>query len=55
MDEKKPVVWVSSSKKDFMKFPKDVRAEMGHALYIAQKGGKHSDTKPLRDLEAPLC
>ena len=48
MDKKKPVIWVGSSKKDFMEFPKDVRTEMGHALYIAQKGGKHSDTKPLK-------
>ncbi len=31
-----------------MAFPQDIRKEMGHALYIAQKGGKHRDAKPLK-------
>ena len=31
-----------------MKFPHDVRNEMGHALYIAQKGDKHRNAKPLK-------
>ena len=31
-----------------MKFPHDIRNEMGHALYIAQRGGKHMDAKPLK-------
>lgn len=48
MDLKRPIIWVGSSKKDFMAFPEDVRREMGHALYIAQKGGKHMDAKPLK-------
>jgi|ERR1700733_10338816 len=48
MDQKKELIWVGSSKKDFMSFPHDVRREMGHALYIAQKGDKHRDTKPLK-------
>lgn len=48
MDQKKPIIWIGSSKKDFMEFPHDVRNEMGHALYIAQKGDKHRDAKPLK-------
>lgn len=31
-----------------MEFPHEVRNEMGHALYIAQKGDKHRDAKPLK-------
>jgi phage-related protein len=41
MDQKKPIIWIGSSKKVFMEFPNEVRNEMGHALYIAQKGDKH--------------
>ena len=50
MDEKnvKGLCWIASSKGDLMKFPTDVRKEMGHALYIAQGGGKHKDAKPLK-------
>ncbi|MBS4165577.1 Uncharacterized protein NEOC65_000639 [Neochlamydia sp. AcF65] len=48
MDQKKTIIWMGSSKKDFMEFPDRVRNEMGHALYIAQKGEKHRDAKPLK-------
>jgi len=48
MDQKKPIIWVGPSKKDFMEFPNEVRKEMGHALYVAQKGEKHRDVKPLK-------
>ena len=48
MDKKKLIIWIGSSKKDFMEFPHDIRNEMGHALYIAQKGDKHRDAKPLK-------
>ena len=43
----KPVIWVGSSRKDLRKFPDPVQDYMGYALYIAQRGGKHRDTKPL--------
>lgn len=32
----KPVVWISSSKRDLKKLPKDVRTDFGHALHQAQ-------------------
>lgn len=50
MDEKKvrALFWIGSSKKDLLEFPNKVRKEMGHALYIAQEGGKHKDAKPLK-------
>ncbi len=40
--------WIGSSKKDLLKFPIGVRKEMGHALYMAQSGGKHKNAKPLK-------
>lgn len=48
MDQKKPIIWIGTSKKDFMEFPNEIRSEMGHALFIAQKGDKHKDAKPLK-------
>ena len=43
----KPVVWVGSSLRDLRKFPDDVKDHMGYALYVAQRGGRHRDTKIL--------
>ena len=43
----KPVVWIGSSRKDLRTFPEPVQDHMGYALYIAQRGGKHRDTKTL--------
>jgi phage-related protein len=34
----KDLQWLGSSKKDLMKFPENVRQEMGYAIYVAQKG-----------------
>jgi phage-related protein len=44
----KPVVWVGSSRKDLRAFPDPVQRTVGYALYVAQRGGKHRDTKVLR-------
>lgn len=44
----KPLLWMGSSLKDLKKFPKDVREEIGHALYLAQAGDKHENAKPLK-------
>jgi phage-related protein len=43
----KPVIWVGSSREDLRDFPDPVQDYMGYALYLAQRGGKHRDTKPL--------
>ena len=43
----KPLVWVGSSRKDLRQFPEVVQDHMGYALYVAQRGGKHRDAKPL--------
>jgi phage-related protein len=42
------VVWVGSSLKDLKEFPTDVQDVMGYGLYLAQRGDKHADAKPLR-------
>ena len=42
------VVWVGASRKDLSAFPEDVKDVMGHALWLAQTGGKHPDAKPLQ-------
>ena len=48
MDEIKPLRWTGSSKDDLSAMPEEVRRHVGYALYAAQKGGKHADTKVLK-------
>lgn len=43
----KPVIWVGSSRKDLREFPDPVQDHVGYALYAAQRGGRHRDTKTL--------
>jgi phage-related protein len=43
----KPVIWVGSSRKDLQACPEPVQDHVGYALYLAQRGGKHRDTKAL--------
>ena len=42
----RPLDWIGSSKRDFVKFPDPVKDEMGNALGVAQFGGKHPTAKP---------
>jgi phage-related protein len=42
------LIWVGSSKRDFMGFPQEVRAEMGYGLYRAQQGREHASAKALK-------
>ena len=44
----KELEWLGSSKKDLMKFPKEVIQEVGYALYIAQNGECYNKTKYFR-------
>jgi phage-related protein len=43
----KPVMWIGSSRKDLRAFPEPVQDHIGYALYVAQRDGKHRDTKSL--------
>jgi len=47
-DTIKSVVWMGSSRRDLQNFPKEVRTEMGHALYAAQRGETDPAAKPLK-------
>jgi phage-related protein len=43
----KPVIWVGSSREDLREFPEPVQDHIGYALYVAQRGSRHRDTKTL--------
>ena len=42
---RKPVKWVGSAKRDLDAMPDDVKDMFGHAIDLAQAGGKHHDAK----------
>lgn len=44
----KTLYWVASSKKDLQLLPDNVQDVFGYALHLAQAGGKHTQTKPLK-------
>jgi phage-related protein len=44
----KSLIWLGSSRRDFMEFPEDVKSEMGYALFQAQAGGRHRKAKTFR-------
>lgn len=46
--KERPLEWVASSRRDLRGFPLPVRQETGHALFLAQIGGKSDRSKPLR-------
>jgi len=44
----RPVIWVGSSRRDLRGFPREVRREIGHAVYAAQQGETDPSAKPLK-------
>jgi phage-related protein len=44
----KSLIWLGSSRRDFVSFPDDVKSEMGYALFQAQAGGRHRKAKTFR-------
>jgi phage-related protein len=44
----RPVIWVGSSRRDVRGFPREVRRDLGIALYAAQQGEIDPSAKPLR-------
>jgi phage-related protein len=44
---RKPVKWVGSVKRDLDAMPEDLKDIFGHAIDLAQAGGKHPDAKAL--------
>jgi phage-related protein len=47
-DMLKPLKFVSHSKKDLSDFPDPVKQDIGHALFIAQEGGRAASVKTLQ-------
>ncbi len=46
--EPKPIQWLGSSRRDLKSFPKQVRYDIGQALYAAQMGETDPAAKPLK-------
>ena len=44
---RKPLKWVGSAKRDLDGMPEDVQDVFGHAIDLAQAGGRHPDAKAL--------
>lgn len=44
---RKPLKWVGSAKRDLDGMPEDVQDVFGHAIDLAQAGGRHQDAKAL--------
>lgn len=42
---RKPLRWVGSTKRDLDAMPEDAKDVFGHAIDLAQTGGKHQDAK----------
>ena len=49
-DEPKPkrLVWIASSRRDFIDFPGEVKSEIGYAMFLAQCGGRHRKAKTFK-------
>ena len=47
-NEPKSIVWIGSSRRDLKTFPKQVRSDIGQALYTAQMGDTDPAAKPLK-------
>jgi len=44
----RPVIWIGSSRRDLRGFPREVRRNIGQALYAGQQGETDPSAKPLR-------
>jgi len=44
----RPILWVGSSRRDLRGFPREVRRDIGQALFTAQQGEADPSAKPLR-------
>jgi phage-related protein len=47
-EAERPVVWVGSSRRDLREFPREIRCDIGRALYAAQAGETDPAAKPMR-------
>ena len=47
-EPERPLIWVGSSRRDLRAFPRQVRREIGRALYAVQQGETDPAAKPLK-------
>jgi len=47
-DVERPLIWMGSSRRDLRAFPRQVRRDIGQALYAAQRGEIDPSAKPLK-------
>lgn len=47
-DLERPVVWLGSCRRDLRSFPREVRREIGAALYAVQQGDTDPAAKPMK-------
>jgi len=47
-EQLKPLRWVGSSRKHLRSFPREVRSDIGYALYAAQNGATDPAAKPMK-------
>ena len=45
------VAWLGSSRDDLLEFPEKARKDVGFAIYVAETGGKHPKSKPLKGFQ----
>jgi phage-related protein len=48
LEEERPLIWIGSSRRDLQEFPREVRRDIGQALYAAQQGETDPAAKPLK-------
>lgn len=48
LEMERPLVWMGSSRRDLRGFPRQVRRDIGQALYAAQQGEIDPSAKPLK-------
>ena len=47
-DHLKSLIWIGTSRRELRAMPQVVQCEFGYALYLAQLGGIHRKSKPLK-------
>ena len=46
------ILWVGDSRENLLRFPSQVRKDIGHALYLVQTGQTPPSAKPMRGIES---
>ena len=53
--QRRPLIWIGSTKNDLSAFPEAVKDVLGYALHIAQLGDTHPDTRRMRAPLSEVC